>query len=84
MEDLKSYVVARAPKGYYNQHVTIQDHLNCEYPSRNGHVGGVEEAEQAAEAEHIANIEKVRNHVIVYRWQKVCVPFISACSLFFY
>ena len=32
----------------------------------------LEEQQQAADAEHIANIEKVKSHVIIYAWQKVC------------
>ena len=32
----------------------------------------LEEQQQVADAERIANIEKVKSHVIIYAWQKVC------------
>ena len=35
----------------------------------------LEEQRRAADAERIANIEKVKSHVIIYAWQKVCLFF---------
>jgi hypothetical protein len=35
----------------------------------------LEEQQRAADAERIANIEKVKSHVIIYAWQKVCHSF---------
>jgi hypothetical protein len=32
----------------------------------------LEEQQRAADAERIANIEKLKSHVIIYAWQKVC------------
>ena len=36
----------------------------------------LEERQQAADAERIANTEKVKSHVIIYAWQKVCRSFL--------
>jgi hypothetical protein len=36
----------------------------------------LEEQQRAADAERIANIEKVKSHVIIYAWQKVCLFFL--------
>jgi hypothetical protein len=35
----------------------------------------LEEQQRAADAERIANVEKVKSHVIIYAWQKVCHSF---------
>ena len=35
----------------------------------------LEEQRRAADAERIANIERVKSHVIIYAWQKVCHSF---------
>ena len=35
----------------------------------------LEEQQRTADAERIANIEKVKSHVIIYAWQKVCHSF---------
>ena len=36
----------------------------------------LEERQRAADAERIANTEKVKSHVIIYAWQKVCRSFL--------
>lgn len=41
----------------------------------------LEEQQRAADAERIANIEKVKSHVIIYAWQKVCYSFFYSLLL---
>jgi hypothetical protein len=38
----------------------------------------LEEQRRAADAERISNVEKVRSHVIIYAWQKVCHSFFQS------
>jgi len=41
----------------------------------------LEEQQRAADAERIANIEKVKSHVIIYAWQEVCHSFFFSLLL---
>jgi hypothetical protein len=40
-----------------------------------------EERLRAADAERLANLEKAKNHVIIYAWPKVCCSYIHRLQI---